>query len=63
MGVFSLLLVADTEQLETEQDGERFTIRRIDKGNGVTLTTTSIPITDKSVATELAAELAAWARQ
>jgi len=63
MGTLSLLLDTDRERIETEQDGERFTIRRIDKGNGVTLTTTAIPITDKAVAAEIAAELAAWARR
>jgi len=62
MGIFSLLLDTDKERIETEQNGERFIIRRIDKGNGVTLTTTAIPITDKAVAAEIAAELDIWVR-
>lgn len=63
MGTFSLLLDTEKERIETEQDGERFTIRHIDKGNGITLTTTAIPITDKAVAAEIAAELSIWVRQ
>lgn len=60
MGVFSLILDTDKERIETERNGERFTIRHIDKGNGVTLTTTAIPITDRAVAAEIAAELQIW---
>lgn len=63
MGIFSLLLDTDKERLETEQNGERFTIRHIPKVAGIRQTANSVTITDKAVAAEIAAELSIWVKR